>query len=463
MKDLIIMVVDDELAILDGIRDALPDFPICCFSNPIAARDALDDRFFDIIVADYRMPTLSGLDFFMHAKRKKAYRYGILLTAYADKELLRSFINKDLIHQVIEKPLKMEELERSLMEGKAICAEMRQREEEYQVLRKRYEALYQKTHFLNDAVIGEDGGLREIFADIRRIAATSENILLTGETGTGKEVIARTIHSLSTRNKQPFIKINCGAIPETLIEDDLFGHVKGAYSGAYSYKQGKIELANKGTLFLDEIGELRPELQTKLLQVVQEKKIERIGSVTAIPVDFRLISATNQNMEEVLRSGRFRRDLFYRIATFHLTVPPLRERRNDIPPLVIYLLGVYEEEFGRSQIRISEEAMEKLQSYDWPGNIRELESVLKRAVSLLDRERNLISEEDILHQGLDARPLDMKGAYDMLIECMITGNAGIRDIEKNLLERTLSKFDGNVYKASKTTGIPKDRFYRNVK
>jgi DNA-binding NtrC family response regulator len=333
MNDFNIMIVDDEEAILEGIKDTLTEYPIRTFRSSRAAETALDSSFYDIIVADYKMPDLSGLDFFIRAKQKRAYDYGILLTAYADKELLRTFLNQNLIHKVVEKPLQIDYLRSVLNEGVSHCLRRKQDERELRELQERYESMLKPTWCLNDRLSGADRGLKEVVGKAAQMAATTENVLITGETGTGKEVFARAIHSMGPRKDQPFVKINCGAIPETLIEDELFGHIKGAYSGAYTDKPGRIELAEKGTLFLDEIGELKPELQTRLLQVVQEKRIERIGSTKATPVDFRLLSATNQDIETMLRTRRLREDLYYRIATFHIHIPPLRERKKDIPLL----------------------------------------------------------------------------------------------------------------------------------
>lgn len=463
MDDITIMIVDDEEAMLEGIKDTLPEYPIRTFMNPKAAADALSRGFYDIIVADYRMPDLSGLDFFIMAKQKEAYHYGILLTAYADKELLRIFINNNLIQKVIEKPLRIDIFKEVLDEGVFHCIQKKRSAREFHALKEQYESMLKKSWFLNDEIIGIDGGLKEVFEKARQVAAVSENVLITGETGTGKEVMARTIHSLGNRKDFPFIKINCGCIPETLMENELFGHVRGAYSDAYADKQGKIELAQGGTLFLDEIGELKPELQTRLLQVVQEKKIERIGSTKGIHVDFRLLSATNQDLGSLLKTRRLREDLYYRIATFHLHLPPLRERKEDIPPLIQYLLDKYREEFGRKEISIGTGALIKMLDYDWPGNIRELESVLKRAVSLLDRDRNEISGADIAQLDISGAEEDIDTVFDILTDELLKEETTIKELENRFLKRVLERFEGKVYEASKRTGIPKDRFYRHVK
>jgi two-component system response regulator AtoC len=319
------------------------------------------------------------------------------------------------------------------------------------------------TWCLNDRLSGADRGLKEVVGKAAQMAATTENVLITGETGTGKEVFARAIHSMGPRKDQPFVKINCGAIPETLIEDELFGHIKGAYSGAYTDKPGRIELAEKGTLFLDEIGELKPELQTRLLQVVQEKRIERIGSTKATPVDFRLLSATNQDIETMLRTRRLREDLYYRIATFHIHIPPLRERKKDIPLLIDYLLGTYRDEFGRKEITMTQDALEKMLLYEWPGNIRELESVLKRAVSLLDRTKSVITEKDIVPLVVTDRSAEGNDPFEWVLDEVLRTGQGIKEIENRILRGLLSRFNGKVYEASRATGIPKDRFYRKVK
>lgn len=463
MDNMRIMIVDDEEAILEGIKDTLPEYPIRTFVNPRAAEYALSTMFYDIIVADYKMPDLSGLDFFIRAKEKGAYHYGVLLTAYADKDLLGDFINNNLIHKIIEKPLRIDHLKDVLNEGLYHCVERRRKQREFSDLKTEYESMLKKSWFLNDKIIGTEGGLKDIFEKTRHLAENSENILLTGETGTGKDVIARTIHFFSGRKNGPFVKINCGAIPETLIEDELFGHVRGAYSGAVADKPGKIETARGGTLFLDEIAELKPELQSRLLQVVQEKRIERIGSTKCIEVDFRLLSATNQDLRFLIKNKQFREDLYYRIGTFHIHLPPLRERKQDIPLFIRYLLEKYSEEFGRRNLSISPGAVSKMIDYAWPGNIRELESVLKRTVSLLDRKQGEITSAEIGFLDLETKEIDDEGLYDTIAEKMLSGQTSLKEIENRILKQVLDKTSGRVYEAARLTGIPKDRFYRNVK
>ena len=229
-------------------------------------------------------------------------------------------------------------------------------------------------------MVGESPAFEEVLRNIRIVAPTDATVLVQGETGTGKELIARALHELSGRSKQPFVKVNCAAIPATLLESELFGHEKGSFTGAFAQKLGRFEVAHKGTLFLDEIGEMPLELQPKLLRAIQEQELERVGGNRTIHVDIRIIAATNRNLKQMVEEGKFRSDLYYRLLVFPLNVPPLRERREDIPRLTRYFVHKYAQRMGRNIDTIPTGAMEALTRYDWPGNIRELQNVVERAV-----------------------------------------------------------------------------------
>ena len=271
------------------------------------------------------MPGLSGSELLAEARKRSAYRYGILLSAFVDKVLLEKMVNGDLVRRVLEKPLKLDELKSAVDEALHTCIQERDREREIDDMR----SLLGSASF-SSRIIGAEGGLSQAYRLAVTYAASEENVLITGETGTGKEVIARLVHSLSRRRVMPFVKVNCAAIPDALLESEFFGHEKGAFTDASVAREGRIAAARGGTLFLDEIGELKPELQTKLLHVLQEKRFERVGSNVSQEADFRLVCATNRPIEESLRNKALREDLYYRISTLPLELPPLRARKGDI-------------------------------------------------------------------------------------------------------------------------------------
>ncbi len=461
MDKLKIMVVDDEPVILDCIKDYLDQYPIHTYLDPKEAVAALETQFFDIVVSDFRMPGVSGLELFLEGKRNGSYSFGILLTAYADKQLLREFINRNLVKRVIEKPLDLDAFKIVIDEAIADCRREEEKRAESDAMRFWYDSASTSASFLKNKVIGFDGSLRGLFADIRKVADSAESVLLTGETGTGKELVARTIHLLSGRRNGPFVVINCGALPENLVESELFGCVKGAYTGAYADRQGKIERADGGTLFLDEVGELEPDIQAKLLRVIQEKEVERLGSGLKRKVDFRLVSATNRDIASDIRAGRFREDLYYRIGTIPLRLPPLRERLQDFEPLIGSIMDGFTEELGRTRVVLDPRALARLKAHSWPGNIRELENAIKRAVLLLDRESTVIMPETFDYLFSRAgEPGSLDSALGTLTEEVLAGRMDFKVLEKTILARIVERYGGNIKEAARSTSISKDKFYR---
>ena len=288
-------------------------------------------------------------------------------------------------------------------------------------------------------IIGTSPAMEKVFDTIRRVADSDVSVLIVGESGTGKELVARAIHRQSMRKEGPFVAINCGAIPETLLESELFGHEKGAFTGAHMQRCGRIELAQGGTLFLDEIGELSTALQVKLLRVLQERCIERVGGRVEIPVDARIIAATNLDLQQAMKEGRFREDLYYRLNTVTIGVPPLRERGADIVMIAKSLLQQYTEEAKRKITGFSKEAVMAIERYSWPGNVRELENRVKRAVTLSDQTR--LSPDDL--------DLDLPSEFSTGTTLKEARDA----IEKSLIEQTLSKTNGNITKAAVILGV----------
>jgi two-component system response regulator AtoC len=470
LKDCRIVIVDDEEIILDSVRDYFDQYAIVTHSDPRAALEYMRGTRSDILICDYRMPHLSGLDVLREARRMNAYRFGILLTAYADKELLLHGIQEELVDRVVEKPLRLEVLENALRDAVVACRINEVERIELAEVRELYRKSVKGNTALCREIMGLEGGLAGVYGTIIRVSGAREAVLITGETGTGKEVAARLIHTLSGYGSGLFIKINCGAIPETLIESELFGHVKGAFSGAEADKAGKIELAEGGTLFLDEVGELRDVMQTRFLQVLQDRTVERIGSNRQTRVDFRLIAATNRDLDADVASGRFRRDLFYRIDTVRLSLPPLRDRKEDIPALARSFLDAYCAEMGRPRLGISKDALERLVAHPWPGNVRELENAVKRAVILMDpREPTVTAAFFDFLTGGEVRERHAGGGRSSLDElAALLGGAVLAEgltldqIEGKLLDNLIQRHAGNVLETSRRTGISKDRLYRRL-
>jgi DNA-binding NtrC family response regulator len=460
-----VLAVDDEKIILENIREYLSDYKIEIESNPEKAIEHVSKEFYDIIIADYKMPGKNGLDLLMEAKKHNAYRYGILVTAYADIPLLKEFLNHGLIKQFLEKPIRLPALQAVIDEAIGWCREDAARE-------RKLAALQELCNEKKAPIIGAATTLRNVIKDIERIGQSDEPILITGETGTGKEVIAKEVHRKSSRHENAFIKINCAALPDSLIESELFGYSKGAFSGAEKEKPGKIEYAHGGTLFLDEIAELKPELQTKLLQVIQDKEVERLGSTKAKKVDFRLICATNQDIHKLIGRGSFRQDLFFRINTFHIHLPPLRERKEDIVEFIHYFLTRISEEIGRKPVSIDPSAYSVLEKYLWPGNVRELENVLKRALILLDTHEELLSassfsqffpEQELLNGKCRKEQHSYDSLIDLLAEKMNHQSIPLKMIEEDLVKQVLKKHELNVRRAEECSGIQKDKLYKTLK
>jgi DNA-binding NtrC family response regulator len=290
--------------------------------------------------------------------------------------------------------------------------------------------------------------MQEVYKTIGRIAGTDVTVLLRGESGTGKEVVARAIHHYSRRAGKPFVAVSCAAIPATLLESELFGHERGAFTDAHQRRLGRFELAHGGTIYLDEVGDLGPELQPKLLRVLQERRLERIGGGEAIPVDVRVVAATNRDLETLIRDGRFREDLYYRLNVVTLALPPLRERIEDIPFLVDHFLGKYGAELGERAV--ATDALERLMGYGWPGNVRELENVIESAIALAPGPRLRVADLPRARRGAEAAPL----SADVPLS--------LEAYERCALERALAESGGDAAEAARRLGIGRSTFYRKL-
>jgi len=372
-----ILLVDDEEKILKSLGRALREsgHEVLETSSPPDAQRLLAERAFDVLVVDNVMPQMTGLDLIRDyvASTGEGERAQILMmTAHATIQSALEAMKLGAL-DYLQKPFEIDEL--LVVVGRAI--EHHRLRTEHQYLRSERDEQYD-----NYGIIGRSRAMEEIIHRAERVAATKSTVLLTGETGTGKELVARAIHNRSAQRDMPLIKVNCAAIPESLLESDLFGHVRGAFTGAAATKKGKFALADGGSIFLDEIGTMTAAPQSKLLRVLQEREFEPLGSERTEKVDVRVIAATNRDLRQMVAEGRFQEDLFYRLNVIPIHLPPLRERREDIPALVEHFLSKHAHRIGRRIDRIDDGALAALQQYDWPGNVRELENTIERAVVL---------------------------------------------------------------------------------
>jgi transcriptional regulator with GAF, ATPase, and Fis domain len=323
--------------------------------------------------------------------------------------------------------------------------------------------LKQELHeqFNFEEIVGSSGAMRGVLKKVEKVAATSSVVLIRGENGTGKELIARAIHFNSPRKEKPFIRVNCAALPQGTLESELFGHERGAFTGAFMRKEGRFELADGGTLFLDEIGDIPLDTQVRLLRVLQEKEFERVGGTKTLRVDVRMIAATHQSLERLIQEGRFREDLFYRLNVISIDIPPLRERREDIYPLVLHFMKKYNRETGKNVCRIEDAALDYLRGYRWPGNVRELENLIERAIVLGENE--ILKEEDFiryLSQGTGRKGTDWL-AHVQNSELSLEDQ--MRSIEKRLIEEVWQRSGGNKTKAAELLGLNRTTFIYKLK
>jgi two-component system, NtrC family, response regulator PilR len=378
-----ILLVDDEPSIrqLLSYRLKREGFEVLLAENGREGITLLESGGIDLLVSDIRMPDMSGVEVLRVAKSLDPDILGIMITAYASKETSVEALRLGASNYVEkggpEFPAAVVEVVRKALEQRQLRQERRQLQQENLLLKRTLGSSHQ---FCN--IIGRSDPMAAVFRLIETVAPTTSTILVTGESGTGKELVARAIHFNSPRRDRPFVALNCGALPETLLESELFGHVRGAFTGAAVNKKGLIEVADRGTVLLDEIAEMTPMVQVKLLRVLQERRFRRLGGLDEVEADIRIIAATNQDLTKMVAEGRFREDLFYRINVIPIHLPPLRGRREDIPLLADHFLGRYREQMGKRVTGISGEAMALLERYNWPGNIRELENVIERAVAL---------------------------------------------------------------------------------
>jgi Nif-specific regulatory protein len=396
-----ILFVDDESSNLTLYEINFGnDYGVVTCTSPNEALTRVKPDAFDVIVSDHRMPEMTGVEFLRRCYELSPNTTRIIISAYSESDILLAAINAGHVHDYVLKPVMSGELKEILDRAVALCE--RRRRLEHMSAEKEYleEEIKQRYDF--EEIVGVESGLAGVMAQVRRVSLTNSTVLITGESGTGKELIARAIHYNSPRRDRAFIKVNCVALAPGILESELFGHEKGAFSGAIRSRRGRFELADGGSLFLDEIGTVPLEVQTKLLRVLQEREFERVGGNRTLQVDVRLVTATNVDLEQEVASGRFREDLFYRLAVIPIRLPPLRERPADIDLLAHHFVGRFNRQHGK-RVSFSPETIQAIRAYHWPGNVRELENVMERAVVLA--EGTLIQPVDLnLPAGATAPP-----------------------------------------------------------
>ncbi|OGP90922.1 MAG: Fis family transcriptional regulator [Deltaproteobacteria bacterium RBG_16_47_11] len=438
-----ILVVDDEQSMREFLEIMLKkeDYKVFLASNGEEVLKLTERDIFDLVLLDIRMPKMDGIAVLKKIKTLSPETIVIMITAYASADTAIKAM-KEGAYDYITKPFKIEEIK--LIIKNALEKKNLQKENTLlrQVVRDRY-------HF--DNIIGQSPKMLALYDLLEKVGPTKTNILITGESGTGKELVAKAIHYNSSRRDLPFVTLNCGAIPESLIESELFGHMKGAFTDAIATKKGLFEVADEGTLFLDEISELPLLMQVKLLRVLQDREFKRVGGTEDIRVDVRIIAATNKDLEQAVREKRFREDLFYRLNVIQIKLPPLRERKEDIPPLTMHFLKKFSGELNKSISNISAETLQLLLNYEYPGNVRELQNIIERAVALEATQELTVQN---LRSYLDEQIHLKKGVWDLDIP-----NEGIdleklvEDIERTLLLKALDRTRGIKKKAAELLGI----------
>ncbi|WP_447976969.1 sigma-54-dependent transcriptional regulator [Candidatus Nitrospira bockiana] len=441
-----VLVVDDEPEMRSLVQEVLQEhgYSVEVAESGREALKRLSEQGYGVVVTDLRMKEMQGIELLSEIKRSYPDVNVILMTAFGSVETAIEAM-KQGAYDYLTKPVKNEELV-LVTERAARDAALRR-----EVGRLRREVLKEYSFH---QILGKSKAMRDLFDLIRRVADSPTNVLITGESGTGKELVAKAIHYNSDRRDAPFVPVNCAAIPEALLESELFGHVRGAFTDAKADKRGLFEEAHKGTLFLDEISELPLMLQAKLLRAIQEHEIRRVGATRPVSVDVRIIAATNLNLTEEVKGKRFREDLYYRLNVIEIRLPPLRERKEDIPLLVEAFLRRCAEA-GRKPVQgISEPALALLIDYQWPGNVRELENVIERAVTLTRGEK--IVPEDL--------PTAVQGARGerRVIDDAAERTLPLADVEKEYILRILEKTGGNKYQAAHVLGIDRKTLYRKL-
>jgi DNA-binding NtrC family response regulator len=444
MRTPTLLIVDDEKTTREGLRSALDErYDVYLAEDTKTAFDLLEREHFDVLLTDFRLPNQDGMKLIVRAKSLPKPPICILMTAYGSEELAVEAMKRGADDYIAKGRLQIDELE--LRISKALRNQ--HLEAENVALRQQLDS-----RFGMDKVIGESEAMKEVLEDVAQVAPSRATVLLEGESGTGKELVARLIHQLSPRARQPMVTVHCAALPPTLLESELFGHEKGAFTGAHERRIGRFEQAQGGSLFLDEIGEIDASTQVKLLRFLGERTFERVGSNKTLTADVRLITATNKNLEEMVKVGTFREDLFFRLRVVEIRLPPLRERPQDIPLLAQTFLREFAEENNKTIHGFTAEGAELLLRYPWPGNVRELRTAIEHAVVLSRGER--ISPRDL--------PASLRNTPATSQPLLAKENLTVAQAEKELIIRALKETDGNRTLAAKKIGMSRRSLHRKL-
>lgn len=427
-----ILVVDDEPLVRNFLKEVLEaeDYEVLTTEDGLSALKEVERGGIDLVITDVRMPKLNGIDLLKEVKKRSPSTLVVVITAYGTIENAVEAM-KNGACDYITKPLSPEQIKLAIQKA----SQHKNLLNENRYLRSE---VSQRYNF--EQLIGRSPQMRRVYEMIDRVAPTNATVLIQGESGTGKELVARAIHYRSPRKDKPFVKVNCAALPEDLLESELFGHERGAFTGAVSKREGRFELADRGTLLLDEISETSPAFQAKLLRVLQEQEFERVGGSKTIKVDVRVIATTNKDLKQAIREGKFREDLYYRLNVLPIYLPPLRERKEDIPLLVQHFLEKYSRQNGLRIKSLSKKCLDMMMQYEWPGNVRELENVIERAVVMSEGEtifpENISLSSPVQKMGLS-----------------FPEEITLEEMEKRLILHTLQRTGGNRTEAAKILGI----------
>ncbi|MCR4411390.1 MAG: sigma-54 dependent transcriptional regulator [Thermoguttaceae bacterium] len=434
-----ILIVDDEFSVRDSLAHWLrkDGHEVATAENAHEAMRALQERRFDVALLDIKMPGMDGLELQEHIRRLDSQTAVIMITAFASVDTAVRALKQGAFDYVT-KPIDPDEISHLVLRA----LEARRLREENLQLRETIEGLAG-----GETIVGDSPPMRTVMELVEQVAATDATVLLRGESGTGKELIARTIHARSNRRYFPLVPVNCGGLPESLLESELFGYEKGAFTGAVARRKGKIELADGGTLFLDEVGAIHPKMQVDLLRVLETKELVRIGGTRPVKVDFRVIVATNEDLERAVAEGRFREDFYYRIHVFTIDLPPLRARRSDIPALARHFVARFAAQMHKQPVDIAPDAIERLMRHDWPGNVRELSNAIERAM-VVGRGPVLRAEDLPLGGATRGDP----SAGDSLAE-----------IERRHIAAVLERTGGNITRTAEILQVDRVTVYNKIK
>ncbi len=438
-----LLIIDDDRSIRETLHSYFSGkgYSVESADDGLKGLEMVDSFNPDVILSDIRMPKLTGLELLEKLKEDGKNIIVILMTAFDDMQTTVQAIQKGA-YDYLEKPIEISKLEiliKRAFEKKELSQKL-----------ETVVAAESESFDLKNVMIGKTKMMKDVYKKIGQVANNKVTVLIQGESGTGKELVARAIHYSGLTKNEPFIPINCTALSESLLESELFGHVKGAFTGSIKDKKGKFELAGSGTIFLDEISEISPSLQVKLLRVLQEKEFEHVGGERSIPIDARIIAATNKDLQTLVKKGEFREDLFFRLSVFQIELPPLKDRKEDIPLLVEFLLSKINAELHKSVTKIPDETMEKIMKYSWPGNVRELENTLMQAVVLSNSD--VLSPDDIL----------LRENHTEIHQKIFETNLSLAEVEKIHIQRVLDANNWDKPTAAKILGISLPTLYSKI-